>query len=559
MANNYDVIVIGSGAAGACAAFEMTAKGMKVLMLEKGSDRKLDDFMEGGVYGNSFTSRGRGDELKYVKEHYLMPQRGKETRELEYFDVTGGDPKKSGHTNYGWMSQLVGGGTVHYGGSSFRFDKTDFEMTQFSNIAIELEKKHNVPKERKISLTDWPVEHDVMSEWYARAEKEIGIAGASDSGLPPLPLNGAGRQIQEALINSPNTANLITAPMAINSGSHHGRDSCHFSGLCQDYACRFEAKSDMRVTLIRRALATGNLTIQADTFVRKIDYVGRTATKLEAVVGNPDGAHEIQIIDTPILVIGCEAMETNRLMLSSEIGNNEVVGKYIMFHMTGGARSIAPNKTNTWSLPPHTAFIDSFYNDYSHSDFPFLKTGILLVSSNGGPLQAASRVWGESGRRYLNEVYPYKMDLSYIGDCMPIMSNRIELKGNDARYGCSGTKITYQPHIFDHNAAIHIASKAKEILSLAGGITEDNTNDPFLKGVLGKQPTAHRMFHGCGGCRMGENPDTSVVDQNCKVHGMDNIYITDSSIFPTSGGRNPTLTIQANAMRVGNYIAENHK
>lgn len=553
--NSYDAVVVGSGAAGACAAYEMVIKGMKVLMLEKGKDRKTTDFHESGVFGLPFTSRGRGDELKFVRDHYIMPKRHLEVRELDYYDHEG-KKTKQGHTTYGWMSQLVGGGTVHYGGSSFRYDPIDFELDCQKEIAASLEDRLNVSNERRVDLQPWPIDYKDFQQWYARAEKEIGIAGAPDSGLPPLPLNAAGVQIKHALDNS-SLATLSVAPMAINSASHDGRDSCHMSGLCQDYGCRFEAKSDMRVTLIRRALNTGNLTIQPETFARKIFHNNGRVTNVEVVIGDPDNEAKIEQIEAPILVIACEAMETNRIMLASSLGNPNVVGKYIMFHMTGGARSIATTKTNTWTLPPHTAFIDSFYNDFEHEgNSPFLKTGILLVSSNGGPLQAASRLWGEPARVFLNQIYPYKMDLSYIGDCMPVRTNRIELNGHDNRYGSRGTKITYQPHVFDYNASIYIAKKAKEVLTLAGGLTEDTVKDESLKRFLSKTPTAHRLFHGCGGCRMGLDPDTSVVNSDCKVHGIENLYLADASVFPTSGGRNPTLTIQANAMRIGSLIAD---
>lgn len=552
--SNYDAVVIGSGAAGACAAYEMTLKGMKVLMLEKGKDRNQLDFLESGVFGLPFTSRGRGDELKFIRESYIMPKRHLEVRELDYFNHEGSRIKQ-GRTTYGWMSQLVGGGTVHYGGSSFRYDQIDFEMNSKREIAKSLEDRFNISVNRRMELHSWPIDYHDFQKWYSRAEKEIGIAGAPDSGLPPLPINQAGAKIKQALDTS-SLASLEVAPMAINSGNHDGRDSCHMSGLCQDYGCRFESKSDMRVTLIRRALNTRNLTIKTDTFARKLIHNNGRVTHVEVVVGNPDSDAKVEKIESSILVVSCEAMETNRLMLASSLGNPEVVGKYIMFHMTGGARSVSKTRTNTWTLPPHTSFINSFYNDFDHEKSPFLKTGILLVSSNGGPLQAASRVWGEEAKTYLNKVYPYKMDLSYIGDCMPIKANRIELNGRDNRYGCSGTRITYQPHLFDYNASIYIAKKAKEILELAGGETEDTVEDKALKRFLGKEPTAHRLFHGCGGCRMGIDPATSVVDSDCRVHGIDNLYLADASVFPTGGGRNPTLTIQANAMRVGSLIAE---
>ena len=557
MTDEYDAIVVGSGAAGASTAYEMINAGMKVLILEKGPERSLQDFQESGVFGSTFKGSGRGDELKFINEEYLMPDRKEEIRFLEYSDIYG-NQKKTGRTTYGWMSQLVGGGTVHYGGASFRFEESDFKMrTKFKHIAETLESKIGISQSYSADLYDWPIEYKEFSKWYALAEKRIGIAASPSSDLPPLPFNSASIQIMKGLSNYQNgNIKLLSTPMAINSSNHLNRSPCHHSGLCQDFACRYEAKSDMRVTLLREAQKTGRLTIQSNTFVRKIHKENSTVKSLECLIGDPNKNPKITYISAPIFVIGCEAMETNRLLLASKIGNKDVLGKYIMFHMTGGARSIATkNKTNTWKIAPHTAYIDAFYHDFSHGEKAFLKTGVFLVSSNGGPLQASSGIWGNRALRYFNEVYPYKMDLSYIGDAMPVSSNKIELVNELDSYGMQGTKITYQPHIFDHNAAIYMQKRATEILKASEGITYDSTSDKTLKSFLKKEPTAHRLFHACGGCRMGKDPKYSVVDENCKLHNIDNLYITDASVFPTSSGKNPTLTIQANAMRIGHHIA----
>ena len=125
MQEKYDAIVVGSGAGGACAAYEMVKAGMKVLMLEKGPARAVSDFQSGGAFGPYFSSRGRGDELKFIQSEYLMPELRKEIRYLTYSEPGGAAPRTV-PTRDGWMSQLVGGGTVHYGGASFRFEEQDF-------------------------------------------------------------------------------------------------------------------------------------------------------------------------------------------------------------------------------------------------------------------------------------------------------------------------------------------------------------------------------------------------------------------------------------------------
>lgn len=554
----YDAIVIGTGAGGGCVAHQLAQAGLRVLALEKGPWRSLEDFFEGGIFGHRFSSRGRGDELRYINSEYLMPERRKERRYLSYADPGAVQPTAR-PTSSGWMSQLVGGGTVHYGGASFRMETVDFRMqSTFGGVVGALES--NLPPDLRADLRDWPVDPNEFAGWYDLAERLVGIAAGPASGLPPIRFNKAGRIIDKALRASRHQAQLIPAPLAINSGRHMDRLPCHHSGLCQDYACRFEAKSDMRVTLLRKALETGNLTIQPRTFVRKIHRHGTRATGVECLVGSPDGNHEMRTLSAGVLVIACEAVETCRLLIASGLGNPDVTGRYLMFHMTGGARSLAREPTTTWDTAPHSAYVKSYYHDHTTEDDPFLKTGILLVSSSGGPLGALkySKWWGESALLYFNRVYPYKMDLSYIGECLPTYHNHVKLRTDQVdRYGMPGTEITYQPHPFDQNAGEYIKRKAVSILKTAGGTTEDEAPEE-LERFLRKGTTAKRLFHGSGGCRMGEDPNTSVVDPECCVHGFENLYIADASVFPTGSGVNPTLTIQANALRVGALIARRH-
>lgn len=553
---DFDVVVIGSGAGGGCTAHELCRQGLKVLILEKGPNRSLAEFKEGGVFGPAFSSKGRGDELKFINEDYIMPERRREIRYLEYLQD---EKSSSGRTTNGWMSQLVGGGTVHYGGASFRYDQSDVAMaSQFSDAAKEREATLGLPLELQADLHDWPIAHEEITSWCEHAEKVVGIAGAPGSGLKPLKFSKAARLIDDALKAAQSDVTIDPTPMAINSQRHMGREVCHHSGLCQDFACRFEAKSDMRVTTLREAQASGNLTIQSDSFVRKINHSDGKVRSVECVVGHPDDPNTTIVeYAAPILVVACEAMETNRLLMASGIGNPDILGKYIMFHVTGGARSIAPTKTTTWDTAPHTAFINSFYEDENDGDMPFLKTGILLVSSNGGPLAASKRLWGEDAKRFFEEIYPYKMDLSYIGDSMPCLANEIVLTKNELdRFGMPGTRIRYQPHPFDIAAGRHVSEKAKDVLEVAGGETERTATDDWRRKFLKKRVEASRLFHGCGGARMGEDPRRSVVDANGRVHGVENLFVADASVFPTSGGRNPTLIIQALAFRVGRKISD---
>jgi choline dehydrogenase-like flavoprotein len=558
--SSYDVIVIGTGAGGACAAYEMAKRGMNVLALEKGPRRELEELGPGGSYGPAFTDHGRGDELKYISGDYIMPHYKSEPRFLSYAEPGQPQPEPQ-PTTMGWMSQLVGGGTVHYGGASFRMQKEDFALrTRYQKQLEELE--GNLPPELRANLQDWPLEYGKFESWYAYAEKLIGIAASPSGDLPPIPHNRAAGIIASALKGHPELGKINDTPMAINSGKHGGRKKCVNSGLCQEFACRYEAKSDMRVTVLREAEKTGRLTIQPLTFVRKLNYSGRTLTSIECVTRKPDGTHEVRTITAKKVVVAGEAIETNRLLVASGIGDPSLVGRYFMLHMTGGSRSLAPEPTTTWDTAPHGAYIPTYYHAASSGPEPFLKAGIVLVSSNGGPLAETKyttvngrRLWGNTAATYFEKVYPFKMDLSYIGECLATLHNRVGVR-SDKRdiYGMPVAEVIYKLHPFDWNSAEFVRKACKKILMHAGGKTEDDADDA-LKPFLRKASTAKKLYHASGGCRMGEDPKTSVVSPDCRVHGLDNLYLTDASVFPSCSGANFTLTIQANALRVGALIA----
>ncbi len=570
MSPEYDAIVVGTGAGGAAVIHKFVEAGMRVLAVEKGRRLELSDIYEGGVFGHPFSSRGRGDEIKFIRNRFLqqnlrrdLPKAEREIRYIRYSHHGEPEPAQPAPTSDGWMSQLVGGGTVHYGGASFRMDPVDLRMgSTFGKDA----RVPGLPEEDQADLTDWPMEWSELERWYDEAERLIGIAGAPGSGLPALRMNKAEKHVAQVLKDAGHRAQVINAPMAINSGKHGGRPACRHSGLCQDFACRFEAKSDMRVTLLRDAERTGLLTILPLAFVRRLEVAGGRVTGVETVVQRPAGP-QVETFAAPVVVVACEVVETIRLLLASGAGNPDVLGRYVMYHVTGGARSISPVPTTTWDNAPHTGYIRTYYNERSSGADPFLKAGILQFSTVGGPLQVTDgtyafgqhrrRAWGPRARTVFEEVYPFKLDFSYIGEGFPTAYNRVDLTASTEtdRYGMRGTVISYRPHPMDLAAGRHMEGVSKEILRLAGAMVVDDAPER-LKPYLSKETTARRLFHGAGGCRFGEDAARSVLDPECRVHGIENLWVADGSFMPTGSGVNPTLTIQANALRVGQAVAQ---
>ena len=499
-----------------------------------------------------------GDELKYVLSRFIMPDASRERRFLRYSEHGQPEPQQDEPTQYGMNSRLVGGGTVHYGGVSMRMFPVDFRMAStHGQPPVEGVEAHH-----QADLRDWPVDVAEFQNWYSLAERLIGVAGAPGSDLPPHPFSKAALRLQEGARRAGGKVPILPTPMAINSVLRNGRLPCQRSGLCQDYACRYEAKADMRVTLLREALGTGNLTIQPHTLVRRLLSRGRRVTGLECLVG--ESKPRAVTLSAPLVILACEAVETRRLLLLSGLGNRDVLGRYLTFHVIGGARALAPEPVQGWAFTQHTAYVDHHYLDRQEGGDGrprFLKTGTLLLSALGGPLQQAvqDRLWGQRALRFFNEVYPYLLSLSYVGEGLPTAHNRVELLPDVLDgYGLPAVRIRYRPHPFDMAAGHYMEERAAELLRQAGCVTAAEAAEE-LKPFLHKPPTARRLYHGAGGCRFGEDPRTSVTNPQCRLHEVDNLYLADASVFPTGAGVNLTLTIQANALRVGDWIARHHR
>ena len=552
-----DAIVVGTGAGGACVAYQLAKAGMKVLALERGPWREHGELATKAVFGPPFMDGGRGDELKYVLSRFIMPDAKRERRFLRYSEH-GQRESQDELTQSGMNSRLVGGGTVHYGGVSMRMYPVDFRMasTHGKPQVAGLEGAHQT------DLRDWPVDVEDFQRWYSRAEQLIGVAGAPGSDLPPHPFSKGALRLQEGARRAGGKVPILPTPMAINSEHRNGRLPCQRSGLCQDFACRFEAKADMRVTLLREALKTGNLTIQPHTLVRRLLSSRRRVTGVDCLVGesNPRASK----LSAPLVILACEAVETCRLLLVSGLGNRDVLGRYLTFHVIGGARALAPEPLQGWSHVQHTAYVDHYYLDReedAEGQPRFLKTGTLLLSALGGPLQQAvqERLWGQRALRFFNEVYPYLLSLSYVGEGLPTAHNRVELLPDVVDgYGMPAVRIHYRPHPYDMAAGHYMEGKSVELLRQAGCVTDAEAAEE-LRPFLRKPPTARRLYHGSGGARFGEYPKTSVTTPQCRLHEVDILYLADASIFPTGAGVNLTLTIQANALRVGDWIARNHR
>lgn len=534
--NSADVVIVGSGAGAAPVALRCAQAGLEVLVLEKGPD--LAD------------PRYRADELA-GSDHELLPDLKHEARIVQ----TRGLPQGA-RMALGWSANCVGGGTVHMGGFLYRFGPQDFQVRSRYGALGE--------------AIDWPLGYEDFEPWYGMAERELGVAGcdrpvpglaarSSSYPLPPLRAHPFAATLDAYADRT--GRRLMVTPRAVNSVPWDGRPACEPCEACAGHGCRIGAKNSVQRSILARALATGRVRLLSHCRVLSLDAGAEQVRALEVV--HADGQR--QRIRTPLCVLSATAIESARLLLHAQsaahpqgIGNARgLVGRHLQFHATTlGAARFALERTPALADPqPFLGRTLIDHQEWHGPDGRLHKGGLLrfdllgrglLRSAQWAQLHATEPLYGEALAAALRH---------HLG-----ASRSIAFEGFHDFLPHADTWMTLDPAVCDQYgvpvARIHLALAPQQ--RATGQFLADRAAD-FLRG-LGADAFAVEALGGTcsylsqGSCRFGPDPASSVLDLDCRVHGMDNLYVVDGSFMPTSGAAPPTLTILANAFRVAHHL-----
>ena len=548
-----DAVVVGSGPAGATVADVLTAAGWSVIVLEKGRNHLLDlepPFGPLGHYSN--------DEVKFVQRHFLGPDPITEPRTFRR-TADDGDRLMVGHVNS--LPTTVGGGGVHADSKLPRFREEDFHLRSASG-----------PVEGA-DVVDWPISYADLEPYYAEAEAAVGVAGeetnpfaAWRSGPFPMP---PGPDMYGATLSmaAAEKAGLhpYRAPTGVNSVAYDGRPACVNCGFCGWYGCPIEAKGDP-VALLRRMLASGRGELRPESHVVEVtrDRSGRLATGVRYL--DRDGAE--QEVRAAHVVLAAGAFETPRLLLRQGLANSsDQVGRNLMYHfqtLTVGAFPFRLHgmrgRSVTGAHDDHIVGDDAQRAAARAAGLPWIRGGLVEHGGAGQPVQE-SLLYGPG------EHHPAAMRDSSLrerlwvftmqGEDLAQPSNRIDLDpGVRDAWGFPAGRVTYSSHPHELVMSDHAAPILEAVLREAGAEwTITSTSPPRGEDIdlspLGMAPAS---YHIMGTCRMGDDPTTSVVDPSLRAWDMENLLIADSSVFATSAGYNPTLTIVALAARAAHLV-----
>jgi len=546
-------VIVGTGPAGATVAEVLTAAGHSVIMLEKGRNHLLALDAPFGPLGEV-----SNDEIKFGSRHFLGPDPWLEPRTFRHSEADG-DRVHTGEVNN--LPSTVGGGGFHADGKLPRFREVDFRAhSELGPIA-------------GADLVDWPLDYDELEPYYARAERIVGVAGDAQanpfaawrSGPYPMP---PGADMFCAILTSEAATNLgyhpYRAPTGVNSVEYDGRPACNNCGFCAFYGCPIEAKGDP-VAPLRHALATGRCEIRPESYVTEIvrDAGGRRARGVRYL--DPDGAlHEVS---AEHVVLGAGAFETPRLLLRSEMGNPDVVGRFLMFHFQTLALGIFPFRLHAHRGRAVTHLMDDpmlldnrTLAAARTADLPYFRGGIVEHGGAAHPIMEATHLpMGDAHTRGMldSPMRDRMAAFTMQGEDLPQSSNRIDLDPHVTDvWGFPAGRVTYRPHRHEIACAEHWAPRLEEVMRAAGAETTFWVTSPPVEGPGRRNPDpTPQSRHVMGTARMGDDPATSVCDRWQRLHDVDNVLVADSSVFPTSTGYGPTLTIVALAIRAARALA----
>jgi choline dehydrogenase-like flavoprotein len=532
-----DFVIVGSGSAGGIMARELSARGFNVLVLEQGPYRKAEDFthdeisvmlndelLGGGpaVSGQTF----RDDESKVATQPFRPP--------AEY-------------------AQTVGGSSVHFTANFWRLRESDFRERSLWG-AVE-----------GTNFADWPISYADLEPYYTKVDWEIGVSGAPGPNdafrskpfpMPPIEINSSGALMEKGARAAGFTPQA--EPHAILTRAHNGRPPCIKCGYCMYYGCEVGAKSSTLFTMIPQAEASGHCEIRPNSAVFRL-VTGVSGKISEVMYYDADGREQAQ--KAKAVVVCANGAETPRLLLLSAnaqhpdgLSNSSgFVGRNLMFNAHSLTLGLFEHQLNEYKGVQVTRIVHDFYEADESRGFyggggldarAFLSATPILHSVTSLP--PGTPRWGAEFKDTIGHTFTRTMAIASGSTSLPVDRNNITLDPtNTDSWGRPSVRVTYRDHPDDLATASFLQERAMEILDGAGA--EKSWGWPVLAAQGGN--------HLLGTCRIGDDPQSSVVDRYHRSHEIKNLFICDGSSMVTSGRGQPTMTIMALAFRAAEHIA----
>ncbi len=556
----YDAIVVGSGITGGWAAKELTEKGLKTLVLERGRNVEHGkDYVTEHQGPWAFTFRGRGDRKRLAEEYPVQSRSGPVQEDNIHFFIKDKDHPYIEVKPFTWIQgNQVGGKSITWGRQSYRWSDLDFEANAREGIAV-----------------DWPLRYADLAPWYDYVETFAGISGEAlglpqlpDSKfLPPMMLNCVEQKVRAEIEKHFPERNMTIGRTAILTQPHNGRAACHYCGPCPR-GCSVGAYFCSLSSTLPAAAATGNLTIRPHSLVHSLIYDAAN-DRVTGVRVVDYVTKEVTEYHARIIFLCASTLGSTHILLNTKtprfpdgLGNSSgMLGHFLMdHHFQVGASGEMPGFEDkyTFGNRPNGIYIPRFRNINAKTRHPDFLRGYGFQGGAGRASWGRGnqlRGFGADFKHALREPGPWRMYLTAFGEMLPRYENYAALdpERTDA-WGIPLLRIDCSYGENEKAMRRDMALTAAEMLE-AAGCRNVQTFDRYVEGGIGAEPGLG--IHEMGTARMGRDPKTSVLNAHNQLHDAPNVFVTDGGAMTSSACQNPSLTYMALTARAADYaVAE---
>jgi choline dehydrogenase-like flavoprotein len=549
--NTYDAIVIGSGISGGWAAKELTEKGLKVLLLERGKDHEhIKDYK--GINDDPWDTPHRGRTTKEQQEKYPVIHRGwaASERVMDAWTNEEDCPYTEVKPFTWWRSYRMGGRSLLWGRQSYRLSDLDFEANGKEGVGV-----------------DWPIRYKDIAPWYDHVEKFAGISGSLEGlphlpdgqFLPPMDLNCVEKDVAARIKEKfKGDRHLIIGRVANLTKAIEGRTNCQFRNRCWE-GCPFGGYFSTQSSTMPAALKTGNLTVRPFSIVTKLLY-NKNTKKADGVEVLDSETNKTYTFNAKIVFLNASALNSAWVLFNSatdiwpgglgsssgELGHNVMDHHYNL----GASGTIEGFEDKyVYGRRPNGFYIPRFVNMGNDKRNYLRGFGYQGgAGREGWSREVAELSIGAVFKEALTEPGSWTIGATGFGEILPYHENKISLDPNKKdKWGLPVLSMDCELKQNELDMRKDIVSELKAMLE-AGGAKNISSYD-----------NGHAIGHGIhemGTARMGRDAKNSVLNGNNQVWDAKNVFVTDGACMTSSANQNPSLTYMALTARAANFAVE---
>jgi len=549
--NRFDAIVIGSGVSGGFAAKELTEKGLRVLMLDRGV---MVEHGEGYAYdgkpayeipARNMMPAGLLESDYFIAKHgYVSPS----NRAFYNDDRLNPYAFDEGSKFYWIRPGAVGGKSLIWGRWSFRWSPADFEANKREGID-----------------GDWPIRYDDLAPWYSYVEKYIGVSGSRENlpylpdseFQPPMPMNIAEKWLKQRLETQFPGRKLIHTRLSnlTEDKPDQNRTKCQFRNQCGN-GCSFGAYFSTQAVTLPAARATGRLTLRADAVVTNLEYdaAKKRVTGVRFIDAKTGKA---EVVDAGLVFLCASAMASNQILLNSRPAGNGrshfdasgTLGKYVMdhiFRVSIDGDIPGMEEFIEYGRRPGGVYIPRFRNLDGDEGAGFKRGYGYQGSARRDPAPPVG--FGASMKHGMRKYGGWKFGMGAFGECLPYEDNRVSLHPDKVdRFGVPLMRFDVRFREIELRMMSDARMQGEAMLRAAGLANVRSYEDEHVPGDA---------IHEMGGARMGADPRSSVLNKWSQAHDAANLFVTDGAQMASVSCVNPSLTFMALTARAADHAVK---